>query len=333
MTPLLRLTPQGLYCPPGRFHIDPWRPVEHAVITHAHADHARPGSRHYLTSTLGHFPLAARMADDADIETLDYGETIYIGEHVKLSLHPAGHLLGSSQIRIEHDGEVVVVTGDYKRQHDPTCQPFEVVRCDTLITESTFGLPVYRWPDPQDVAKQINLWWRDNLSQNKTSILYTYALGKAQRVLAMLDPQIGPILVHGSILKLVEAYRSAGVTLPDVLHADKDNARAHKGRAMVIATPGNNGTTWIRKFQPFDSAFVSGWMHIRGARRRRAVDRGFVLSDHVDWPGLMQTIEETGARHIGVTHGYAEPVVRHLQDQGRDAFVVPTRFAGESDDM
>lgn len=329
---LITLTAQGLYCPAGGFHIDPWRPVPYAVITHAHADHARPGSEHYLTTPQGKAVLATRMQADAEIETVAYGKPITFGG-VRISLHPAGHLLGSAQVRVEHEGEVWVISGDYKRQEDPTCESFEPVKCHTFITESTFGLPVYRWPDAKETAESINAWWRQNAEADRTSLIYAYSLGKAQRILALLDPEAipggGPILVHGSIEKMVDAYREAGVVLPPVIHADADAAKRHRGRAVVLAPPSANGTTWVRKFAPFASAFVSGWMRVRGTRRWRAVDRGFVMSDHVDWPGLMQTIEETQAQRIGVTHGYSDAVVKYLQSQGRDAFELKTRFIGE----
>lgn len=326
--PLLQTTSHGLYCPAGDFHIDPWRPAERAVITHAHADHARPGSRAYYAAIPGRGILQRRLGDDATIHAVDYGESIRFGP-VTVSLHPAGHLLGSAQVRVERAGEIWVVSGDYKTEPDRTCAGFEPVACDVFITESTFGLPVYRWPPEAGVFDAINGWWRANRTRGRTSIIYAYALGKAQRVLSGLDPGVGPILLHGAVEAMTEAYREAGVALPPTQHATNESAKQHKGEAIVIAPLSANGSTWLRKFTPLATAFASGWMAVRGARRRRSVDRGFVLSDHADWPGLHHAIEATGARRIGVTHGFVEPMVRWLNERGREAFAVSTRFEGE----
>ncbi|HQY93032.1 ligase-associated DNA damage response exonuclease [Caldilinea sp.] len=334
---LLQLTPSGLYCAAGDFYIDPWQPVDHAVITHAHADHARPGSQRYLTTPTGAQVLAPRIDEGASIRTLPYGERLSL-QDVTLSLHPAGHLLGSAQVRVERGGEVWVVSGDYKAEQDQTCEPFEPVRCHTFITESTFGLPIYRWQPQAEVFAEINDWWRANQGAGRTSVLYAYALGKAQRLLAGVDSTIGPILVHGAVLPFVQRYRDAGINQPDVLYANAEHARTHRGRALVIAPPSAGGMTgWLRKFGPSSQAFASGWMTIRGARRRRAVDRGFVLSDHADWPGLLAAIRATGAERIGVTHGYTSQMVHYLRENGWQAEVIPTRFEGEpgaeSDDL
>ncbi len=329
MSRLIEPTEQGLYCKAGDFYIDPWRPVERAVVTHAHSDHAASGCRHYLTSSDGAGVLRQRIDEDAAIQPLAYDTPLTIGD-ITLSLHPAGHILGSAQIRIEHEGETWVVSGDYKTEPDTTCAPYAPVPCHTFITESTFGLPIYRWPDPAAEARALNEWWRTNQSNGVTSLVFAYALGKAQRVLAALDPTIGPILVHGAVDRLLPHYRAAGIKLPEVQHAGAEQAKAHKGRALVIAPPSALATTWQRKFGRASTAFVSGWMRLRGTRRRRSVDRGFILSDHVDWPGLLRAIDESGAEHIGVTHGYAEQTARYLRDQGRDAFILPTRYTGES---
>jgi putative mRNA 3-end processing factor len=327
---LLQLTPNGLYCAAGDFYIDPWQPVARAVITHAHADHARPGSRRYLTSPTGARMLAPRVDPGAQIRALPFGEELLIND-VSISLHPAGHLLGSAQVRVEHRGEVWVVSGDYKIEPDVTCEAFEPVRCHTFITECTFGLPIYRWRPQAEVFRAINTWWRENQARGQTSLLYAYALGKAQRLLAGLDPSIGPIMVHGAVKRFVDLYREAGMPQPEVLYADDDAAGAHRGQAIVIAPPSANGTPgWVRKFGSSAHAFASGWMTIRGARRRRAMDRGFVLSDHADWPGLLTTIRATGAERIGVTHGYVNQMARYLNENGWRAEIIPTRFEGES---
>ena len=327
---LLERTDAGLYCPAGDFHVDPWSPVPRAVVTHGHADHARWGSEAYLTAARGVDVLRIRLGSEARIEGLRWGEARTLGS-ARVSFHPAGHILGSAQVRIEHRGQVCVVTGDYKRHADPTVTPFEPVRCDALVTESTFGLPVFRWPDPVGEMDELNRWWQRNREEGRTSLVYAYALGKAQRVLAGLDPAIGPILVHGAVETLLPAYESAGVLLPPVERATAETARANKGRAMVVAPPSAAGTPWVRKFGPSRSAFASGWMSIRGFRRRRAGDRGFVLSDHVDWGDLLATVEESGATQVAVTHGYADVVARFLsEERGLDATALPTRFTGES---
>src|SRR5262245_24965193 len=219
MANLLQLTEAGLYCPEGDFYIDPWQPVERAVITHAHSDHARPGSKKYLTTVEGEAVLRLRVdyADPADptavrpqIRTLTYGQALDLNG-VRLSLHPAGHLLGSAQVRVEQRGEVWVVSGDYKTEVDTTCTPFELVRCHTFITESTFGLPIYRWRPQQEIFAEINSWWRANQDLERTSILYAYALGKAQRILAGLDHSICPLLVPLSIQSFNQDLHRAGI--------------------------------------------------------------------------------------------------------------------------
>jgi putative mRNA 3-end processing factor len=328
---LLRLTDRGLYCEAGDFFVDPWAPVERAVVTHAHGDHATWGCRSYLTSAPGRGVLALRLGPDANITALPFAETTLL-QGVRLSLHPAGHILGSAQVRLEAGGEVWVVSGDYKTEPDPTCTPFEPVRCHTFVTESTFGLPVYRWPAQAETFAEINAWWRANAAAGKTSLLYGYALGKAQRVLAGLDPSIGPILTHGAVERMTAAYRDAGVALPPTTHALLVTRKADRQGAIVLAPPSAEGGTWARRFGPSSNAFASGWMRVRGARRRRALDRGFPLSDHVDWPALLAAIEATGAHHVWVTHGFTGVVTRWLQERGLDARAIATRFEGERDD-
>jgi putative mRNA 3-end processing factor len=330
-SPLLRTTEQGLYCEAGDFFVDPWRPVPRAVVTHAHADHACWGCERYLSSAEGAGVLRVRMGREALIDPVAYGQGVDVGG-VRVSLHPAGHILGSSQVRLEHRGEVWVVSGDYKVEPDSTCSPFEPVRCHTFVTESTFGLPIYRWPSQSSVFGEINSWWRANAAAGKASLLLAYALGKSQRLLSGLDPSIGPIFTHGAVEKLTRAYREAGVALPTTSYAG--SAIKGKGWAgsMIVAPPSAQGTPWARKFGPVSYALASGWMTIRGTRRRKAVDRGFVLSDHVDWPGLLGAIEATGASRVLVTHGYTSVVVRYLREKGIDADVVATRYEGERDD-
>jgi putative mRNA 3-end processing factor len=329
-TDLVVARAEGLYCPPGDFYIDPWRPVDRAVITHAHSDHARFGHRHYLASEAGANVLLSRLPG-ITLQTLPYGERLAIGDTV-VSLHPAGHVLGSSQVRIEHAGRVWVASGDYKLDPDPTCDPFEPVRCDTFITESTFGLPIYRWDAPQVVFDGIDSWWRHNAAEGRASVLFCYSFGKAQRVLASVDAAIGPIFCHGAVEPLNRAYRDAGVRLPPVglvsEVATKDKAVFKQ--ALIVAPPSAQGSAWLKRFGDYSDAFASGWMRLRGARRRRGVDRGFVLSDHADWPSLQTAIQSTGAQRVIVTHGSVEPMVRWLRDQGLQAGAFETQYGDDT---
>ena len=329
MTDLLKITPNGLYCAAGNFYIDPWRPVSHAVITHAHADHARPGSDRYLCAAPGKHVLRTRMGSQARIDSLKYNEHLSING-VDVSLHPAGHLLGSSQVRVRHHGTTWVVTGDYKLQNDSTCDCFEPIPCDVFVTESTFGLPVYRWPDPETVAQEINAWWRANAESGRTSVLLAYALGKAQRLASMLDQSIGPIYGHGAVMKLVEAYRASGVRLPPINRIPPHSRKIGGGRGIVIAPPSAAATNWINRFGATSIAMVSGWMLLRGVRRRRGIKKGFILSDHVDYPDLMRAIQSSGAPRVLVTHGFTDIVARLLTEQGLHAEVLATRFTGET---
>ncbi len=327
---LLQYTPAGLYCEPGNFWIDPWRPVSRAVITHAHSDHARAGSERYLAAAVGCDLLRLRLGDQARIDGVAYGAPIALNG-VRVSLHPAGHVLGSAQVRIEHRGEVVIVSGDYKRAADPTCAAFEPLACNTFVSEATFGLPIYRWPDVDAVFVEVHDWWRENQSAGTTSLLCTYALGKAQRVLAHLDPTIGPIMLHGAVTRLAPAYASAGVELPEAHHAQASEVKALKGAALVLAPPSVLGSPWLRRLGPVSTACASGWMLIRGRRRQRNVDRGFVLSDHADWDDLVATIEATGAEQILLTHGHAQPLVRWLTERGLQAGALDTHFGDDEE--
>ena len=332
-------TDRGLYCPPADLHIDPWRPVDRAIVTHAHADHLHPTSKRILVSEEGEGPTRIRASGSARIETAPFGEAIDV-RGVRFSLHPAGHIRGSAQVRVEHRGHITVVTGDYKRaaeREDPTATPFEPVPCHRLITESTFGLPIFRWPDPIRTVCAMIDWWRAAIAEERNAILFTYALGKSQRLLALIhritsgDPP-GPILLHGAMAPLTEAYQRDAVAIPEWEKVSVENAERCKGRALIIAPPSAGGTPWIRKLKPFTDATASGWAQVRGTRRRRAIDRGFVISDHADWPSLLRTIEESGAESVGVTHGYTDPLARYLNERGLDADVVPTRYEGEADD-
>lgn len=329
MNDLVIPTGQGLYCPAGDFHIDPWRPVERAVITHGHADHARSGSKRYWGAAPGLSLLRERIGYGAGIVPLAYGQRIELGP-VTVSLHPAGHVLGSAQVRLEHQGQVWVVSGDYKRDPDPTCTPFEVVPCDVFITEATFGLPVYRWQEPAEIAREIHEWWQDCKAQGLCAILHCYALGKAQRVLAELMRYTDEtVYLHGAMTKLVKLYRDAGVAmLPTDAIGNQPKFFDWKGR-LLLAPPGAGGTPWMRRFKPYSTGFASGWMRVRGSRRRQAYDRGFALSDHADWPSLLRTITETGAKRVLPTHGNTEALVQWCREQGIDAAPLKTEYEGE----
>lgn len=324
VAPLLQLTESGLYCPTGDFYVDPWAPVPRAIVTHGHSDHCRWGMERYLTAESGLQVLRTRLGPDARIDVIPYAEVVTING-VRVSLHPAGHLLGSAQVRIEDRGNVWVVSGDYKVEPDPTCAPFEPLKCHGFVTETTFGLPVYRWKPDREVFAEVAAWWAGNQAAGRCSVLTGYSLGKAQRLLAGVPP-LGPIVVHGAIARMNEAYRWAGVKLPDTKTTHELKRGFDYSQALVLAPPGAVGTPWARQFGERSTAYASGWMAVRGIRKRMGVDRGFVLSDHVDWPALIQTIEATGAEEIWATHGYAGQVVRYLGERGRTAKVLPTRF-------
>ena len=326
--PLLRVDQNGLWCEAGGFHIDPWGAVPHALITHGHSDHARPGSSAYLCAAPSERILRLRLGEDLPLQTIPYGASLTLNG-VAVSFHPAGHVLGSAQIRVEHRGEVWVVSGDYKIAPDPTCEPFEAVRCHTFVTESTFGLPIYRWHPPETIFASINAWWRGNKEQGKSSMIFGYPLGKSQRAIAGLDPETGPIFCHGAIERMNRVYRETGIPLPPTTPTGEPARGQDWAGAMIVAPPSAQGSTWMRRFGDVSTAMLSGWMRIRGTRRRQSMDRGFVLSDHADWPGLLQAIEATGADCVLVTHGYRAPLVRWLTDHGKQAQALETRFEGE----
>lgn len=321
---------RGLWCEAAGVHVDPWKPVQTAIVTHGHADHAISGCDRYIASPQTATILRTRYGVKAPIEELEPGRTIDVGK-ARISLHPAGHILGSTQVRIEASSGVTVVTGDYKTDPEPTCEPFEVVPCDALLTESTFGLPIFRWPSDRDVFAEINRWWRANAEQGMNSVVFAYSLGKAQRVLAGVDASIGPILAHGAVEKMVGPYREHGIALPDIQRANKDSAKDANGQALVLAPPSAAATPWMRNFTPCSTAFASGWMTVRGTRRWQSVDRGFVVSDHADWDGLLETVRRTGASFVGVTHGYSSAFARYLREhEGIEAEPVSTRYTGET---
>ena len=309
--------------------MDPGGPVPRAVITHAHGDHARAGSAAYLCAAPCAPLLRRRLGADVAIETLPYGERLRLGG-VAVSFHPAGHVLGSSQVRIEGADCVWVVSGDYKRASDPTCEPFDVVPCDTFITESTFGLPIYRWDPTASVIADLVTWWDGNRHDGRASVVFCYTLGKAQRLLAELAKVTDrSVLVHGMMVTTIEVYRAAGIRmLATETLIERARGQSLAGE-LVLAPLSARGTPWMRRLGDFSDAFASGLMRVRGVRRQRAFDRGFVLSDHADWPAILDTVRETGAARVLATHGHAEPLARFLREQGLSAGVMRTAWEGE----
>ncbi|MGA9291431.1 MAG: ligase-associated DNA damage response exonuclease [Ignavibacteriaceae bacterium] len=326
---LLELNDKGLYCSKGGFYIDPLRAVDKALITHAHSDHARPGTKNYLAVDKSENLLKLRLGKKINLQTVKYGEILNING-IKVSFHPAGHILGSAQIRLEFDNEVVVVSGDYKTGVDFTCQQFEPVRCNIFITESTFGLPVYKWSSQKEIFDEINNWWKQNIKEGKTSILSGYSLGKAQRLISGLDPTIGSILTHSSVENINDCYRDSGINLPNTTCLEKTNDKNIFNEAIIILPPSVNNSLLIEKIKNVSRAFASGWMQVRRSRKWRSIDRGFVLSDHADWDGLINSIKETGAENIYVMHGYVSPFVRWLNENGWNAFPLENEFQREN---
>jgi len=308
-------TPRGLFCEGGGFYIDPWQPVDRALITHAHADHASAGSRAYLCATPGAQILRRRLPD-ATIASIDYGVPVTIG-NVRVSFHPAGHILGSAQIRLERGGEV--------------CAPFEPLRCDVFVTEATFALPIYTWDPPSIVVREIVDWWHAARQEGRSCVLFCYVLGKAQRVLALLQPFADvPIRIHGALAGLTDAYRESGIALAATERITEDMRGPTLAGSLVLAPLSARGTVWMRRLPRPSTAFASGLMRVRGVRRQRGFDRGFVLSDHADWPGLLATIRETGAPRVFVTHGWSDALARYLAEAGLETQVMRTAFEGEA---
>ncbi len=327
---LITLTASGLYCSQGDFYIDPWKPVKRAVITHAHADHTYRGNREYLVPAEGERLSRIRLGDEAKISSQSYGEAASMNG-VKVSFHPAGHVLGSAQVRVEYKGEIWVISGDYKLMPDATCAPFEPVKCHHFVTEATFGLPIYRWQPTEYIFDDINAWWRRNQEKGKASVLFAYSLGKSQRVMNGIDRSIGRVYTHGAVERLTQAYREHGVDLPETMYVGAvENKKDFTGSLIVAPPSAQQAVGWLRRFGAHSTGFASGWMMVRGARRQRAVDRGFVLSDHADWPELLRAIASAEADTVYVTHGFIEEVVRFLNENGQNAVPLKTQFVGDA---
>lgn len=330
-SPLIEFKPEGLYCPQADIFIDPWRPVKKALITHAHSDHARYGHQHYLAHRQSQQVMRLRLGQEISLQTLEYEENIHING-VNISFHPAGHIPGSAQIRLEYQGHIWVISGDYKTENDSLSSPFQPIPCHTFLTESTFGLPVFRWQAQQKIFEDIHNWWKKNQENGHCSVIFAYSLGKAQRIIKNLDTGQGKVLVHGAVWNTNQALEADGIILPKVEKVDASHGKADFKGALVIAPPSAMGSPWMKKFSPYRTAIASGWMNLRGKRRRRSADKGFVISDHADWQGLQESILATGAEQVYVTHGYSAILSRFLQEQGLDARDVATEFAGEQED-
>lgn len=326
---MLQFKPEGIFCKPGGFYIDPWRPVESAVITHGHSDHARTGMGRYLCHIHSVPILKARLGPDITVEGIEYNNPIHING-VKVSLHPAGHIIGSAQIRMEYKGEVAVVSGDYKIQDDGLSTPFEPVRCNQFVSESTFGLPIYNWLPVEKQYEQLRNWCIENQALGKTSVFVAYSLGKAQRIMKSLEG-IAELNVHYSISKLNKAYETAGIELPAWSELDLRTDTRHLDKQIVIVPPSLLDSNLIKKIPNMANALCSGWMQVRGARRWRSVDAGFPISDHADWPGLLQAIRETGAEKVFITHGQTAVFSKYLRELGLDAQEVKTEFGTEDE--
>lgn len=327
MKDLLRFTPKGIYCEQADVFIDPWRAVDRAIITHGHADHARSGNGSYIAH--GHtVSIMRHRLGNNNYKKVRYGETVSVNG-VKFTFIPAGHILGSCQVKVEYRGRVEVVTGDYKLQNDGISGCYEPIPCHKLITECTFGLPIYRWADIPFVTDEINRWVNDNADDGVSSILYGYSLGKAQRLLHMLETDL-PIYVHGAVDKMTDVYRRAKVDLPPTTYLTP--SQAAELPCVVISPPSADNSKWLNKFKPYSTAFSSGWMALRGPRRWRSMDKGFVVSDHMDWDGLATVMKETDPDKVVCTHGYTDIYAKHLREQGFNAVTEKTEFSSETPD-
>lgn len=332
--PLIDFTDKGLYCAAGNFYIDPWQPVDHAMITHGHSDHARWGSKNYLCHEYTKPILQLRLGDN-NYQTVKWHEPLHFNG-VTITLYPAGHIIGSSQIKIEHKGEIWVVSGDYKVEDDRISGAYEPVKCHTFITESTFGLPIYNWKPQTQIFSDIQNWILNNQENGKTSILIAYSLGKAQRVLQAVKEVTNNIFAHGAIYNMHETLLNANIlpagTLPAIKRVTPETPKEEYKGSVVIAPPSAEGTPWIKRFSPYSIGICSGWMQVRGNQRRKNADAGFVLSDHCDWKALLHAISETGAEKVYVTHGFQSAFSRYLNESGIESAEVKTEYGTDEEE-
>lgn len=327
---LVKFTKKGIYCIPGKFYLDPWLPVEYAVISHGHADHARWGMKHYLCQHDSKAILKHRIGADISIESLAYNDPKTING-VTVSFHPAGHVIGSAQIRLEYKGFVVVFTGDYKVTDDHLTIPFESVKCHEFITESTFGLPIYNWLPEAELQTQMHDWVRRNQEHNRTSVFLGYSLGKAQRIMKLMDG-VDQIFVHSAIHNLNNAIEGSGIPLPDTTLLTYDFRKEDLQNKIVIMPPGLLGSRLLKKIPNAATAICSGWMQVRGNRRWKGVDAGFPVSDHADWNGLLVAVKASEAEKVYVTHGSQATFSKYLNEIGIPSSEVKTEYGVEEEE-
>lgn len=331
---LIDFTDKGLYCAAGNFYIDPWKPVDKAIITHGHSDHARWGSKSYLCH---HYtlPILKLRLGENDYQTIGWNEPIDMNG-VKVSLHPAGHIIGSSQVRVEHKGEVWVISGDYKTENDGMSGEFEPVKCNTFVTESTFGLPIYAWKKQSEIYSDIQSWILRNQANGKASVLIAYSLGKAQRVLQAVKEVSDNIFAHGAVYNMHQTLLEATIlpegTLPRITRVVQEMPKENFKNAVIVAPPSAESSPWIKKFTPYSLGICSGWMRVRGNQRRKNADEGFVLSDHCDWDGLISSVTATGAERVYVTHGFQSVFSKYLNDTGIEAMEIKTEYGTEDEE-
>ena len=325
---LIKFTKKGIFCPKGKFYLDPWLPVDYAIISHGHADHARWGMKHYLCTDESKAILQHRLGADINVQSIPYGNVLTINE-VKVSFHPAGHVIGSAQIRLEYKGYVVVFTGDYKTHPDFITTPFESIKCNTFITESTFGLPIYHWKSEKELQQELQDWVKTNQTNNRSSVFLGYSLGKAQRLLSLLDG-CDEIYVHRSIYNLNNAISSSGIKLPKTKLWSADLDKKTLQNKIIIAPPAILGSRMLKRLPNPATAICSGWMQIRGNRRWQAVDAGFAVSDHADWNGLINAVKSSEAEQVYVTHGSQVVFSKYLNEIGIKADELVTEYGDEA---
>ena len=304
---------QGLYCESANIWIDPYKPVEKAIITHAHSDHFTNGCREYICSIETGLLLKKRFGNNINLKTVEYDKKFLING-INFSLHPSGHILGSSQIKIMTDSETWLITSDFKRQKDKTCKSYERLKTDFLICESTFGLPIFNWESTNKIIDKITKWV--NQSEDSTSILFCYSLGKAQRLLSELNSQnFKNIYVHKSINNINTIYKNLGIELEEAKIFDNNLEINNLKDCLLLLPPSLNNQNFLKKFKRFQTGFASGWMSIRALKKRSGFDKGFTISDHADWNGLIKTIKESEAKRVFLNHGDGESLANFLRDK------------------